>query len=167
MAAARTLLGLGRLARAGGTGSTAWWHGGGWGRQRRGARGGWGRFSAAVLLLTGRFRGVATLAAWADFYQRESAAATNNPQCQLCNSLYPALQVLRWFWLLVGAMREEQRCALLRFWTSLPCLPEGGFGALPRRLCIIRADPQSQPLPVVRGVGGVGVGCSRARGTGW
>jgi len=39
------------------------------------------------------------------------------------------VQVLRWFWLLVGAMHEEQRCALLRFWTSLPCLPEGGFAS--------------------------------------
>ncbi|KAL4443378.1 hypothetical protein ABPG75_011115 [Micractinium tetrahymenae] len=57
-------------------------------------------------------------------------------------------EVLRWFWMLVGAMNEQQRAALLRFWTSLPCLPFGGSDALPMRPRIVRADRASQPLPM-------------------
>lgn len=56
-------------------------------------------------------------------------------------------ELLRWFWMLVGAMREGQRAALLRFWTSLPSLPSGGFGALPQPLTLVRAEHASQRLP--------------------
>lgn len=66
------------------------------------------------------------------------------------------LQVLRWFWMLVGAMREQQRAALLRFWTSLPSLPCGGFGGLPQPLKLVRAEPASQRLPQVGNGGLVG-----------
>ena len=57
--------------------------------------------------------------------------------------------MLRWLWLLVGQMREAQRAALLRFWTSLPTLPSGGFAGLPQPLTIVRAEPASQRMPLV------------------
>ena len=69
------------------------------------------------------------------------------------------LQLLCWFWMLVGAMREGQRAALLRFWTSLPSLPSGGFGALPQPLTLVRAEHASQRLPRVGGVGGSWLVC--------
>lgn len=56
-------------------------------------------------------------------------------------------QALKWFWVLLAHISEAQRLALLRFWTSLPSLPLGGFSALPRRLAIVRADHATQRFP--------------------
>ena len=59
--------------------------------------------------------------------------------------------MLRWFWLLLREMSPQQRSALLRFWTSLPCLPHGGFAALPMPPKIVRAPRDTHRLPVVSG----------------
>ena len=67
------------------------------------------------------------------------------------SSAEPAIQVLHSVWILFEGMNEERRLALLRFWTSLPRLPPGGFAELPQPLVIVRADHSTQRLPQVGG----------------
>ena len=59
-------------------------------------------------------------------------------------------ELLQWFWALMHSLTQQQLRALLRFWTALPLLPAGGFGALPRQLRLVRADHTSQRFPRVR-----------------